>query len=249
MFGQFNMAPNIMGGNNYMGNTNLGMNMNMGNNIGMNNNMNNNNNNFGMNNNNNNFGMNNNNFGMNKNNNFGMNNNNFGMINNNNNFAMMQNNIMFSNYSKNISLLEKLYNQYKFIKDPYEMQKKIALGLNNGAQYQNYFNKNALPFGFFTTSSTDNNSIPFNSEYINVIFVTMKGNSHIKLYKPNMKIKEMLEDFVIKNGLHTNTLNRIQFLYNATLLNNLPENMTLTQFNIVNNSKINVVDMFNVIGA
>ena len=234
MFGQFNMAPNIMGGNNYMGNTNLGMNMNMGNNIGMNNNMNNNNNNFGMNNN---------------NNNFGMNNNNFGMNNNNNNFGMMQNNIMFSNYSKNISLLEKLYNQYKFIKDPYEMQKKIALGLNNGAQYQNYFNKNALPFGFFTTSSTDNNSIPFNSEYINVIFVTMKGNSHIKLYKPNMKIKEMLEDFVIKNGLHTNTLNRIQFLYNATLLNNLPENMTLTQFNIVNNSKINVVDMFNVIGA
>ena len=255
-----NMGMNIiMGGNNNRINNNFGMNNNnnfgmKNNNFGMNNNNNfrMNNNNFGMNNNNN-FGMNNNNFGMNNNNiNFGMNNNpNFGMNNgmNNNNFGIMQNNFV---NSPNLNILEALYNQYKLINDPYEMQKKIVFGLvkNNFIQYSNYYNKNAPPLSFLTQSSAYNNNFnPSNSDIINVIFITMKGNTHLRQYNKNITIKDMLEDFVKNMGLNTNSLKRIQFLYNATLLNNLPQNMTLTQFNIGDNSRINIIDMFNVIGA
>ena len=132
------------------------------------------------------------------------------------------------------------------------MQKKIVFGLvkNNVIQYSNYCNKNAPPLSFLTQSSAFNNF--FNSSdanIINVCFLTMKGNSHLRQYNKNITIKEMLEDFVKNMGLNINSLKRIQFLYNATLLNNLPNNLTLTQFNIMNNSKINVIDMFNIIGA
>ena len=77
----------------------------------------------------------------------------------------------------------------------------------------------------------------------------MKGNKHIKFFDKNMKIIDMLESFIQNFGISKNALNRIQFLYNATLLNNLDKNMTLDQFNIRNNSRINVIDQQDVIGA
>ena len=69
----------------------------------------------------------------------------------------------------------------------------------------------------------------------------------MRFYNKNMKIRKMLEDFLTKFGLSKNSLDRVQFLYNATIINKL--DMTLSQFNIVNNSKINVIDIHNVIGA
>ena len=143
--------------------------------------------------------------------------------------------------------MQNLYNQFKGINDSYEMQKKIALGLNNGVTYKPFTNNNVPFLSFLTQSSKDNNFNPSNSDIINVVFVTMKGNNHMRFYNKNMKIREMLEDFLTKFGLSKNSLDRVQFLYNATIINKL--NMKLSQFNIVNNSKINVIDIHNVIGA
>ena len=59
----------------------------------------------------------------------------------------------------------------------------------------------------------------------------------------------MLQSFLQGFGIGKNALSRIQFLYSATLLNGLDINMTLDQFHIRNGSRINVIDMHNVIGA
>ena len=264
-----NMPMNMMnirgmGGMNNNFNNNLGMN----NNIGMNNNMGMNminipgmggmNNNFNVNNNHN-MGMNMNMRAMNNNfnNSFRMNNNNInnndmnmnmnvGMM--NNNFGVLQNNNMNNSMNQNFGLMEQLYNQFQGYDNPYEIQKGIVLGLNNGKFYQGYSNKNAPALSFFTSSSKQPNFNSNDLDYVNVVFVTQKGNSHIRFYNRYMKIHDMLVDFITNMGLNEKALERIQFLYNATLLNNL-KNTTLIQFNINNHSKINVIDIHNVIGA
>ena len=269
--GDFNNAMginnNMLMNNNMPMNNNMNMNYNnmlMNNNMPMNNNMNMNYNNMLMNNNmfmnnmamNNNFGMNN----MAMNNNLGMNNNmnnNMGMFNNiqkNNNIKMnnkfRNNNIGNNNNINNINnqnmLMQDLFNQIKSLEDHYEMQKKVA----NFIKFSKYVNPKIQPLPFFSQSTAEEKNInSFDNEIINVIFVMLKGNKHSKLYNKNKKIHDMLKDFVTSFGLNEKSLERIQFLYNATLLNKLPKDMTLSKFHINNNSKINVIDMFDVIGA
>ena len=215
-----NMVNNNM--NNNMFNNNMGYNNNMRMN-GMNNN---NNNNMGMN------GINNNNMGM-----YEMNNNDMGMNGINNN-----------NMNMKYFLMENIFNEYQNIKDPYEIQKKIVKKMNLGKECPVYLNNNAQKISLFTSSSVENNNNK-NCNLINIHFVTMKGNSHIKQYNKFMKIRDMLEDFVISFGLSKDALRRIQFLYNATNLYKLEENLSLDEFNICDHCRINVVDMFDVIGA
>jgi len=257
--GMYEMNNNNMGMNR-INNNNMGMNR-MNNNMGMNG-MNNNmgmngmNNNMGMN------GMNNNNMGMNRmnNNNMGMyemsnnkmgmngmNNNNMGMNRmNNNNMGM--NEINNNNMNMKYFLMENIFKECQNIKDPYEIQKNIVKKMNLEKECPVYLNNNAQKISFFTSSSVENNNNK-NCNLINIHFVTMKGNSHIKQYNKFMKIRDMLEDFVISFGLSKDALRRIQFLYNATNLYKLEDNLTLDEFNICDHCRINVVDMFDVIGA
>ena len=272
MFGQINMNGinfnNNLGGMPMMNNKCIGMNNGMNNNFMMDNNIGridgnviggDFNNAMGINNNmlmNNNMFMNN----MAMNNNLGMNNimnNNMGMFNNiqkNNNIKMnnkfRNNNIGNNNNINNINnqnmLMQDLFNQIKSLEDHYEMQKKVA----NFIKFSKYVNPKIQPLPFFSQSTAEEKNInSFDNEIINVIFVMLKGNKHSKLYNKNKKIHDMLKDFVTSFGLNEKSLERIQFLYNATLLNKLPKDMTLSKFHINNNSKINVIDMFDVIGA
>ena len=258
-----NMGMNRMGNNNMgmyeMNNNDMGMNRMNNNNMGMNGMNNNNmgmnrmgNNNMGM------YEMNNNDMGMNEinNNNMGMNrmNNNMEMnVINNNNMGMnrMDNNMGMNGINNNMNmkyfLMENIFKECQNIKDPYEIQKKIVKKMNLGNE-PIYLNNNAQKISFFTSSSVENNNNK-NCNLINIHFVTMKGNSHIKQYNKFMKIRDMLEDFIISFGLSKDALRRIQFLYNATNLYKLDENLSLEEFNICDHCKINVIDMFDVIGA
>ena len=110
-------------------------------------------------------------------------------------------------------------------------------------------NKNSQSLSFFTSSSVENNNNKQNLDLINIHFETMKGNSHVKKYYRFMKISDMLESFITSFGLSKDALKRVHFLYNATNLAKLDKNLKLNEFNIVDHSKINVIDMYDVIGA
>ncbi len=233
-FNNMNMNMGLMNNNflmNNMNNNMMNMNINNMNNMNgvnmMNNNMNLNNQNNFM------FGMN-----MNNNNNFGNNNmNNIGMnmANFNNNFYKM-------------NLLNLLYNQYKNQKDGFSIQLGIALGLNNNKPYNNYLKPPS--FSFLTSSSVDNNSANLGDpDVVNIIFVTSHGNRHARRYKKNEKIYDVLNKFLSSVGLNENALSQIHFLFNAANLINFNKDKTLQQIGIFNNSKINVVDINNIIGA
>jgi hypothetical protein len=196
-------------------------------------------------------GMNNNNMGMN-----GMNNNNMEMNGiNNNNMGMngINNNMGYNNnMNMNFFLMENLFKEFQNIEDPYEIQKKMVMKNNFRKECPVNLNNNAQKISFFNSSSVEfnnNNNNNQNCNLINIHFVTMKGNSHVKVYNRFMKIRDMLENFVVSFGLSKDALKRIQFLFNATNLYKLGENMKLNEFNIGDHCRINVIDMFDVIGA
>ena len=208
---------------------NMNMNMGLMNNMNMMNNMNN------MNKNNNNcmFGMN-----MNNNNCFGMNN----MCNNGMNMDNFNNNFY------NINLLTVLYNQFKNQNNGYSIQLGIALGLNNNQPYNNYFKPPS--YAFLTSSSKDNNFANFGDpELINIVFVALKRNRHSRSYKKSEKIIDVLKKFLNSVGLSENALGEIEFIFNATNLNNVKKDVTLRDSRIKNNSIIYLVDKNNIIGA
>ena len=101
----------------------------------------------------------------------------------------------------------------------------------------------------FTTSSNDESNDNNNEGIIQIVFVSMKGNNHIRKYNKNEEIGSVLKKFIEGFGLSKNALKKIHFLFNASNLNNLKENTTLKDANLVNNSRINVIDINNIIGA
>ena len=184
---------------------------------------------------------------INQNNNFNIHNNNYPSNNNfnNNNFNFnknqenipkpqgFNNNINFNNNNNNI-------NQFQF-NNPLtniETHKQFVLG-GNKKIFQNIFYQ----------SSDDNKLNKIDPNIISVVFVMMQGNKHFRTYKKTDTLKYLLEAFVTSLGLSTNTLKEIYFLYNATNLNNLRQSKTLNELRIGNNSRINVIDINNIIGA
>ena len=173
------------------------------------------------------------------------------MVNNNmQNWSANENN-GFNNNSSQIVLMKNIFDNLKFEKEPYKIQKDIAQCMDNNRSNKNYVSGgNEL----FTTSSNDNNSnnkdLNDKKNIIHIIFITLKGHNHSRKYNQNDKIKYVLESFVKEFGLSINTLKEIHFLYNATSLNtNLEKNPTLKELGIKNFSKINVIDMKDIIGA
>ena len=173
------------------------------------------------------------------------------MFNNNmQNLSGNENNKGFNNNNSQI-LMKNIFDNLKFEEKPYKMQKAIAFCLDNN---NNKSNENCVlgGNGLFTTSSNDEN-IQINDnnskDIINIVFVTMKGNRHNRKCNQNDTIKNVLENFLEGFGLPKTALKEIIFLNNAINLNNLEDNITLKQFRILNNSKINIVDMKNIIGA
>ena len=163
------------------------------------------------------------------------------------NYIENNNNLCYSD--PKILLMERLFEKLKAYEDGFQIQKGIALGLNNNQQYNNYVSGGEPGFSFLTTSSVESQSKSENPEVINIIFITLKGNNHIKRYNKKDKIKNVLKSFVQSFGLTENALTKINFLYNATNLNNLRDDITLEEFNVVNNSRINVIDINDIIGA
>ena len=102
---------------------------------------------------------------------------------------------------------------------------------------------------FFLYSSNDNNNNDNNPDLVNVVFLMMQGNKHSKSFKKTDTIKYMLESFVKSFGLSTNVLKKIYFLHNAVNLNSINQMKTLEQIKIKNFSKVNVIDINNIIGA
>lgn len=155
----------------------------------------------------------------------------------------------FNNNSQ-IFLMQNIFDNLKFQEDPYKIQKAIALCIDNNNHKDKYVSGgNAL----FTTSTNDKNyDKNFNNnskDTINIVFVSMKGNRHIRKYDQNDKIINVLENFLKEFGLPKNALKEIQFLYNAVNLNNLEENITLKEYGVKNSARINIIDMKNIIAA
>ena len=250
MINQNNMMINpnqnniMINQNNMMINqNNMGINQNNRNNMMMNPNnmmMNPNQNNIMINQNNNNMMMNQNqnNMMMNKNpNNMMMNNQNMLMTNTiNNNFNNQQ-----------FSFKEQLFQKFQNVKDPYEIQKGIALGLNNGQEYQNYVAGGNKIHNFLKNSSNDNQMGGFDK--VNIIFAVMKGNIHSRVYNRKDTVRTMLVKFMQSVGLHEYHLNNIYFLFNAGKLNSVNQNKTLDEIGLINGSRITVIDLKDIIGA
>ena len=171
------------------------------------------------------------------------------MYNNMQNCPKNENNANGFNNNSQMFLMQNIFDNLKFEEDPYKIQKGIAICLNNNTSGKNnIFGGNEL----FTTSTNydnfqNNNNDP--KDIINIIFISMKGHSHNRKYNQNEKIRDVLENFLEGFGLPKNALKEIQFLYNAVNLNNVKEDVTLKQFNIVNSARINIVDMKNIIAA
>ena len=177
------------------------------------------------------------------------NNNCMNMNNNNNNMNYVPNinNNMVIKYP-NLSLMENLFKQLKFNDNGFAIQLGIANGLYS-MPCNNYVLAGDQNFNFLTKSSGSNFFEMGDPNYINIVFITMKGNKHIRQYYSYEKIKSVLEKFVISVGLSKDALKKITFLFNATNLNTLSKDITLDEFNIKNNSRVNVIDISNVIGA
>jgi hypothetical protein len=198
---------------------------------------------------------------MNNNNQFG---NNFGNINGNNfvnNFPQnnnMNNNMNFNNMnfnnnnnnnSQNIkNLKKKLLKNSLALKDPYQIQLSIALGLNNDQPYEHYVQGGNKVPDFMKQSSVEN-PVGVNDNKINVVFVVMKGNSHSRVFNQNDTIKDMLTKFIKSRGLHEYHLKDIYFLFNAVNLNTINQNQTLKEIGIKNGTKITIIDLKDIIGA
>ena len=177
-----------------------------------------------------------------------MNNNNNNNMNcmNNNYVPNINNNMIINN--PNLSLMENLFKQLQFNDNGFAIQLGIANGLYNMPCNNNVLAGNQN-YNFLMESSGKNFFEMGDPNYINVIFVTMKGNKHIRQYYTYEKIISVLEKFVISVGLSKDALKKITFLFNATNLNTLGKDITLAEFNVKNNSRINVIDISNVIGA
>ena len=227
-FGNFQMDmnnPNGMRMNMNMMNQNMNMRM-----------FNNNNNNFnGMNRFNNNNGNNFINYNM--NNQFNNNSNRMNNMNNNNNFM--------HNSAQNLK--SKILSESLNEKDPYKIQMKIALGLNNNKSYENSVTGGNQP-SFLRQSSAENPSLGDDNQ-INIIFKGMRGNKHIRQFNKTDTIKQMLVKFLESLGLKEYHLTKIYFLFNATNLLHVNQNLTIEKFGIKDKSNITMIDLNNIIGA
>ena len=166
------------------------------------------------------------------------NNNQFQFSNNSNN-----NQFQFNNISNN--------NQFQFNNISNNNQFQFNNNSNNNQSIQGMVsggNKKPIP-NFFFQSSDDNNQNKSDPNSIRVVFVMMQGNKHVRTYKKTDTLKDVLEGFVSSLGLSKNTLKEIYFLFNATNLNNLRQSKTLKELKIIDQSRINVVDLNNIIGA
>ena len=141
--------------------------------------------------------------------------------------------------------MQNLFDRVKTEDDPYNIQKVMSFCMNNNKPYEKFVSGGKQ---IFTTSSNDESN-DNNEDMIQIVFVGMKGNKHIRKYNKNEEINSVLQKFVESFGLNKNALKKIYFLYNATNLNNLKENITLKDANLINNSRINIIDINNIIGA
>ena len=160
----------------------------------------------------------------------------------NNNFNN-NNQFQFNNNSNN--------NQFQFNNNSNNNQFQFNNNSNNNQSIQGMVsggNKKSIP-NFFFQSSDDNNQNKSDPNSIRVVFVMMQGNKHVRTYKKTDTLKDVLEGFVSSLGLSKNTLKEIYFLFNATNLNNLRQSKTLKELKIIDQSRINVVDLNNIIGA
>ena len=167
-------------------------------------------------------------------------NNNYNNNLNNNIINNLNNNFNYENNLK-INQMKDLFNKFNSL-DPYEFQKKIAANKNNQ-------NKNHQFNDPFHSSSKEKECDNPEEDSINIVFVMMKGNKHIKNFKNGDTIRIVLEKFVKSLDIHVNTLKEIYFLFNATNLNNINPDKTINELGIRNFTRINVIDMKNIIGS
>ena len=194
--------------------------------------------------------------------NFGMN---FGMMNPNINVGMPNvfnnngnnfvNNNMLNQINNNnqliinqMNLKKKLFNESFNETDPFKIQLKIALGLNNNMPYENCVAGGNKGFSFMKKSSQDNQPISKDNK-INVIFKAMQGNVHNRMYDKNETIEGMLLKFLKSVGLNAYHYDKIYFIYNAINLSTVNQKQTLEKYGIKNNSSIVILDVNNIIGA
>ena len=136
--------------------------------------------------------------------------------------------------------------------NPYNIQKGIALGLNNNQNYQRYDNGNKVhEFNKFSSNENPQNINNINkANIINIIFAAMKGNIHSRTFDKKDTIKNMLLKFMKSVGLNEYYLDKIYFLFNSSKLNN-PDNQkkTIEEMGIRNGSKVTIIDVKDIIGA
>jgi len=190
------------------------------------------------------------------------NNQNINMINNMPNSMVINNNNMKNNFNNDMNnhtmaqssqnLKNRLFEQFKKEKNPYNIQKGIALGLNNNQNYQRYDNGNKVhEFNKFSSNENPQNINNINkANIINIIFAAMKGNIHSRTFDRKDTIKNMLLKFMKSVGLNEYYLDKIYFLFNSSKLNN-PDNQkkTIEEMGIRNGSKVTIIDVKDIIGA
>ena len=175
-------------------------------------------------------------------------NNQFNNMNNQSNFNM--NKINNNNNSNNSQQLKKqLLQNSLHLKDPYQIQLSIAMGLNNNKEFNHFVSGGRQPPEFMKKSSAENCNGKNIDNKINVVFLVTKGNKHAKLFNKKDTIKDMLFKFITSVGLQEYHLKSIYFLFNAVNLNTINQNLTIDKIGLRNGSVVTVIDLKDIIGA
>ena len=114
---------------------------------------------------------------------------------------------------------------------------------NNEARQGGIFNNNMLNISFDASSPFDN------SPKVNVILNTMKGHKTTIIATYNMKVKDLLLQYVQKLGLGPNVMgDSLFFLFNGKKID-INEQGTVYDLGLHSGGQIVVLDIKGVIGA
>ena len=167
-------------------------------------------------------------------------------ISNNQNNLNVQNNYLQNWNNKNY--MENVYNKLlaqNLQNDPVKMQNYIAKEINNWKPYVHDINGHTSNKLFMSSSG----SIKKDENLINIHFITLRANEHIRQYKKKDTLQFMFDDFMKFLGIAPEAIKEIYFIFSATNLNHQNKNKTLEQLRILDHSRINVIDSKNIIGA
>ena len=170
---------------------------------------------------------------------YNMNNFNYNMLNTQNGMNLMTN---WMNSNPNLFQTYQNMNQLNNMNQNKNRMNVVSVS-NNEAKKGGIFNKNTGNLSFDASSPFDN------SPKTNVVFNTQKGHTTNMIASYNMKIKDLLLNYVQRLGLGPGVMgDSLFFLFNGQKID-LNEERTVFDIGLQNGGHIVVLDVKEVIGA